>query len=49
MNKGHLDAQNYRFDFAVIVISEMVKERGGEVEPPIDEEDNEAKMKELFK
>ena len=48
MNKGHLDAQNYRFDFVENIINEMIIERGGKVETPLDDQDNEAKMKELF-
>ena len=28
MNKGHLDAQNYRFDFAEVVVGEMLGETG---------------------
>lgn len=48
MNKGHLDAQYYRFDFVEVVINEIVKEFGGEVKTPIDDDDNEAKMKEMF-
>lgn len=47
MNRGHLDAQNYRLDFAQTVINEMIKEAGGEVETS-DTKDNETKMKELF-
>jgi len=29
MNKGHLDAQLYRFDFVKIVIDEMIREISG--------------------
>ncbi len=29
MNRGHLDAQNYRFDFAEVVVNEMVKAVNG--------------------
>ena len=41
-----MDAQNYRMDFAKVVIEEMVRMHGGEAEN--DSEDNETKMKRLF-
>ena len=47
MNKGHLDARYYRFDFAKVVVDEMVRMHGGEVEDTPDE-DNKTKMKRLF-
>jgi hypothetical protein len=45
MNEGHLDAQNYRFDFVEVVINEMVsKYKTNDTK----DEDNETKMKRLF-
>jgi hypothetical protein len=47
ISKGHPDAQFYRFDFAEVVINELVKMNGGKVEEkPSD--DNAEKMKGLF-
>ena len=47
ISKGHPDAQFYRFDFAEVVIKELVKMHGGKVEDnPSD--DNAEIMKGLF-
>ena len=49
MNRGHLDAQNYRFDFAEVVVDEMVKAAGGEVsEAKVSDDENEATLSEVF-
>ena len=48
MNRGHLDARFYRFDFAEVVLNEMVLAAGGKKENGIDDADNENKMKDLF-
>ena len=49
MNKGHENAQDYRADFAGIVIDEMVRELGANAGTAgSGKTDNESTLKEVF-
>lgn len=48
MNKGHMDAQYYRLDFAEVVVKEMSRGFDGEAPEKSDAADNEAVLKEVF-
>lgn len=45
MNRGHMDAQNYRFDFVDAIIDEM---SGVKPKAKDETDDNDEKMKRLF-
>lgn len=45
MNRGHMDAPLYRVDFVEVIFGEYGRKPEDEA---VDDEDNEAKMKELF-